>query len=449
MGQNFIADFLRGQVMAENPEYAKRVYEERDLQNRINGMQATMKAFPHPEDAPRYQAMLYSQDPATADKFLESTFPKYEHFQRVIGPDGRIGQFDIRRGGETYTDNISPQYDPNMVGNLARIKERQKMVMVTLPDGSQKMMTKGEALDLSNGANLPQDSVSNVKGYVPGKFNVYSDADSLTPEQQNIMESIQNLHQSGKITAESAMKMLESAGFKSDFTPDNQSTPVPVPLDGQSSPSDLLGQTYSNTLSVYGGPTNPIRQAPFGATNQSKLDIELQKKNAEANKQIAVDLAKRQNEIKVNLPTVDDSYAKAVHDITALKNHPAKSAVVGMPESVFGITSKMGIPTPTPEWDFKNRLRQLQDKSFLAAYNILKGGGQISNIEGEKATGALLRANTALTEEDFDQALNDMLNEMKTGREAAYKRAGQPVPIDVTSKYKAVSKSGRLKIVGD
>ncbi len=69
-----------------------------------------------------------------------------------------------------------------------------------------------------------------------------------------------------------------------------------------------------------------------------------------------------------------------------------------------------GSMAPTvPGWntDFRARKSQLQGQTFLQAYNTLRGGGQITEVEGAKAEGAIARLNDAQTEGEFYKALSD------------------------------------------
>lgn len=47
--------------------------------------------------------------------------------------------------------------------------------------------------------------------------------------------------------------------------------------------------------------------------------------------------------------------------------------------------------------------------------NILRGGGQITEVEGNKAQAAMLRMNTAQSVDDFKQALMDFQDAVDTG----------------------------------
>lgn len=56
----------------------------------------------------------------------------------------------------------------------------------------------------------------------------------------------------------------------------------------------------------------------------------------------------------------------------------------------------------------RSRIEQLQGQAFLQAFESLKGGGQITEIEGRKAEQAIARLNTAQSPEDFREALMEL-----------------------------------------
>jgi CheY-like chemotaxis protein len=51
---------------------------------------------------------------------------------------------------------------------------------------------------------------------------------------------------------------------------------------------------------------------------------------------------------------------------------------------------------------------QAKGQTFLQAFNSLRGGGQITEAEGNKATQALARLDRAQSQQDFDAALSDI-----------------------------------------
>jgi hypothetical protein len=92
-----------------------------------------------------------------------------------------------------------------------------------------------------------------------------------------------------------------------------------------------------------------------------------------------------------------------------------------------------------PKWSHSNagadalaRYEQLTGVSFLSAYQMLKGGGAITDIEGQKAGAAMARLNRAQGEEEAKQALLDFKEAVDTGlrklRRAANGGQEQNVP---------------------
>ena len=81
-------------------------------------------------------------------------------------------------------------------------------------------------------------------------------------------------------------------------------------------------------------------------------------------------------------------------------------------------------PIPgTPQAGVVSRIDQLQGRAFLEAFESLKGGGQITEVEGRKATEAIARLNRVQNKQDFLQALKDIRDVIETGKARA-QRAG-------------------------
>ena len=83
--------------------------------------------------------------------------------------------------------------------------------------------------------------------------------------------------------------------------------------------------------------------------------------------------------------------------------------------------------------DFTAKLEQVTGKQFLQAFETLKGGGQITEIEGTKATQALANLSTAQTEKQFREALLQFRYEVEQLTKIAKQRAG--VGASLKSKY--------------
>jgi len=74
--------------------------------------------------------------------------------------------------------------------------------------------------------------------------------------------------------------------------------------------------------------------------------------------------------------------------------------------------------------NIRARLEQLKGKAFLNAFSSLRGGGTISNVEGDKATAAQLRIKQAGTVPEFRAAMADAEALMQSIYNATLQQAG-------------------------
>jgi len=91
----------------------------------------------------------------------------------------------------------------------------------------------------------------------------------------------------------------------------------------------------------------------------------------------------------------------ALETIDSALNHPGLNAAVGSIDSKFVSLSPDAVA-------FEAYHDQIKGKAFLAAFESLKGGGQITEVEGLKAEQATARLNLAQDEEDYKKALMDL-----------------------------------------
>jgi len=96
--------------------------------------------------------------------------------------------------------------------------------------------------------------------------------------------------------------------------------------------------------------------------------------------------------------------------INDLLGHPGFSGSVGAKNQAYLFGLKGNPIAGTKEADFKAMLDQVQGGAFLQAFESLKGGGQITQVEGEKATQAIVRAQQSQSEEGFKKSMNDFLS---------------------------------------
>ena len=125
-----------------------------------------------------------------------------------------------------------------------------------------------------------------------------------------------------------------------------------------------------------------------------------------------------------------DAIAKSeqiLDSIKGIRSHPGRAAWGAQGSTAAWPVIGNGLPG-TEGRDFVTRVDQLKGQSFLEAFNMLRGGGAISEQEGKAATSALARLDRAQSKEGFDAALNDLEAIIRGGMERARKKAGVSAP---------------------
>jgi hypothetical protein len=116
-------------------------------------------------------------------------------------------------------------------------------------------------------------------------------------------------------------------------------------------------------------------------------------------------------------PQFDD----AIKAIQLARTHPGHDNGLG----ATGIITRQ-IPG-TDAYAFGKINDQMVGKTFLTAYNTLKGGGQISNVEGDKAQTAQARIDPKQSPTDYNAALNDLEHQLRRDQELAQRKVNMPV----------------------
>jgi len=115
-----------------------------------------------------------------------------------------------------------------------------------------------------------------------------------------------------------------------------------------------------------------------------------------------------QGKALADVPRQVDNAQLALDTIKAIRSHPGRKYGLG----VYGVVP--GIPG-TEQRGFVNLVDQAKGQVFLQAFNSLRGGGQITEAEGSKATQALARLDRAQSQQDFDKALDDLQSVIESG----------------------------------
>jgi hypothetical protein len=121
------------------------------------------------------------------------------------------------------------------------------------------------------------------------------------------------------------------------------------------------------------------------------------------------------------LPKLEAQAEETIGLVNDLLKHPGFGMAVGK-SSMLQVQKIPG----TDAHDFMLRLDQLKGKQFLQAFESLKGGGAITEMEGKKATDAISRMNNTASEEEFATAAREFQQVIRLGLERARKGASNP-----------------------
>lgn len=177
-----------------------------------------------------------------------------------------------------------------------------------------------------------------------------------------------------------------------------------VPIDGGRS-ALMTGEQYLGGGS--GGQGSVLPGLGRVGVTQSPAEAAADKALAEAGAAGQVDLGGALQTAQTALDVIEQ-----------IRMHPGRSAGTG----VMGILP--GIPG-TSQRDFVALVDQAKGQVFLQAFESLKGGGQITEVEGRKATEAIARLDRAQSREGFEAALNDLESVIRSGMTRAQQRASQ------------------------
>lgn len=127
--------------------------------------------------------------------------------------------------------------------------------------------------------------------------------------------------------------------------------------------------------------------------------------------------AKRAAAARADLPKVEDNANAILGMIQSLSTDPYLDSMVGpvsgrLP-NISGDAARV-----------QSKMDQIGGQAFLQAFETLRGGGQISNVEGERATAALARLNTAQSPQDYRKALDELSAIVRTSLDRARRSAG-------------------------
>lgn len=196
---------------------------------------------------------------------------------------------------------------------------------------------------------------------------------------------------------------------------DSEGKPVLIQLSstGQAQQTQMPnGITPVKPLTGIDTATGTAMVSPISGQTQNVIPKDL------AGAAVAKTTGEGQGTAQVNLPNVEANASIIKNVLDKIKASPGREKATGL--------SSLNPFNMVPGSDVQNfnaLKEQLGGQVFLQAFNGLKGGGQITEVEGAKATNALIRLQTAQSDKEFLDALEDFGKEVDLLTDVARRKA--------------------------
>lgn len=151
---------------------------------------------------------------------------------------------------------------------------------------------------------------------------------------------------------------------------------------------------------------DPVTRNVVGKIKKDLAGVEAQKIEGKA-----------QAEARIDFPRVAANAEESIKVIEQALAHPGLAGSVGLIQGRLGAVTEKSA-------DFLGYHNQIVGKTFLEAYETLKGSGQITEDEGKKAESAVARLSRVQSEEAYRAALTDLMEVIKAGAARARQEAG-------------------------
>lgn len=182
--------------------------------------------------------------------------------------------------------------------------------------------------------------------------------------------------------------------------------------------------TINSTTAKTQSPDNRANNARMAAEGAANRGVQMRGQNLtdarsrdsnDINKTLTTE--KKQLEVDALKRGKDASISAAANQIAVIDKalkHPGRATATGL----SGTLDPRNFVPGTDATDFRSVLDQIGGSAFLQAFESLKGGGAITEVEGKRATDAIARLSRAQSDEEFETSLNDLRKVMTDG----YKR---------------------------
>jgi hypothetical protein len=193
---------------------------------------------------------------------------------------------------------------------------------------------------------------------------------------------------------------------------------------------NLGGTTQTTAIDPVSGQLRVVNSVANTQSPDNKASVGAQYANAAATRDIAAatreatlegtrlkneELRGKLDDSRRQRQAGESSIAAQIGVIDKALAHPGRTTATGL----SSVADPRNFVPGTDASDFRAVLDQIGGAAFLQAFESLKGGGQITEVEGKKATDAIARLSRSQSDKEFEQSLNDLRSVMTAG----YKRS--------------------------
>jgi hypothetical protein len=217
-----------------------------------------------------------------------------------------------------------------------------------------------------------------------------------------------------------------------------QATPTAASMPNRPAAVPMSNQVGNQPITATG---NTVPVSAMNRPNMSPKDLSDANKSiyTKREEQRQVDLAAlpgAMEQAKTAIKTIDDMIGDArLNDkgqiVYETYDPVSKKFIKSTKEPHGGFEQYVGLGVPflsnihgTDTASFRTLYDSLKGQAFLEAFQRLKGAGQITEIEGQKATDALLKLNNAQSEKDFVKYSREFQENLQKGMDLAKNKAG-------------------------
>lgn len=210
-------------------------------------------------------------------------------------------------------------------------------------------------------------------------------------------------------------------GLNPQYGVDENGNPVIIQLgkDGTSTKTPLPpGVTFQKEpIRIDAGTKwvllDPITRQPIG-----QIDKEIREAEAE---KVA---GKAEGEAALGAPKAIAQAQDTINLIDSIISDPNLAGITGNVQGRIDPEGPFGLLMSQDKVDLAIKVKQLQGKAFLEAFESLKGGGQITEREGAAAQAAMARLQRVQSDEDYRAALMELRSIAERGIRRAQGSAG-------------------------